>query len=175
MKKAKKGEGGQAALSVEQDIVGLITTLVQKLVSLEAKIDTVLGRLPGKPGEAPRLQPVPVSPAERHKPARQMYRVICADCGKQCEVPFQPAEGRPVYCRECFSRRKASGTFAPRRVEARPGAPVPLPLPQSVPGKAPPAKPAKTPAAQPAGKPAAKKKAPAKKAPAKKAKKKAAK
>ena len=30
----------------------------------------------------------------------------CSDCGNDCKVPFKPIEGRPVYCRECFSKRK---------------------------------------------------------------------
>ncbi len=39
---------------------------------------------------------------------RQMYKVICADCGKETEVPFQPKDDRPVYCRECFNKRRAA-------------------------------------------------------------------
>jgi CxxC-x17-CxxC domain-containing protein len=37
--------------------------------------------------------------------SRQMYAVVCADCGQQTEVPFQPRGDRPVYCRDCFSKR----------------------------------------------------------------------
>jgi CxxC-x17-CxxC domain-containing protein len=37
--------------------------------------------------------------------ARQMFKVICADCGQETEVPFEPRSGRPVYCRDCFERR----------------------------------------------------------------------
>ncbi|MCL6611975.1 MAG: zinc-ribbon domain containing protein [Peptococcaceae bacterium] len=33
---------------------------------------------------------------------RQMYPVVCSACGKQTEVPFQPTENRPVYCRDCY-------------------------------------------------------------------------
>ena len=33
---------------------------------------------------------------------RQMYPAVCASCGKETEVPFQPREGRPVYCRDCY-------------------------------------------------------------------------
>jgi CxxC-x17-CxxC domain-containing protein len=33
-----------------------------------------------------------------------MHKAICADCKKECEVPFQPTEGRPVYCRECYRK-----------------------------------------------------------------------
>jgi len=37
---------------------------------------------------------------------RKMFKAICADCGKECEVPFKPMEGRPVYCRECFQKHR---------------------------------------------------------------------
>ncbi len=36
---------------------------------------------------------------------RQMFKVTCADCGKETEVPFEPRTGRPVYCRDCFEKR----------------------------------------------------------------------
>ncbi len=36
---------------------------------------------------------------------RQMYKVTCADCGVETEVPFEPRTGRPVYCRDCYERR----------------------------------------------------------------------
>jgi CxxC-x17-CxxC domain-containing protein len=36
---------------------------------------------------------------------RQMYPAVCAECGKETEVPFQPRGDRPVYCRDCFSKR----------------------------------------------------------------------
>lgn len=35
---------------------------------------------------------------------RQMYPAVCAQCAKECEVPFEPREGRPVYCSECYSK-----------------------------------------------------------------------
>ena len=37
---------------------------------------------------------------------REMHKAVCADCGAECEVPFEPKEGRPVYCRECFPKHK---------------------------------------------------------------------
>jgi CxxC-x17-CxxC domain-containing protein len=36
---------------------------------------------------------------------RQMYQAVCADCGTTTQVPFEPRQGRPVYCRDCFERR----------------------------------------------------------------------
>jgi CxxC-x17-CxxC domain-containing protein len=37
---------------------------------------------------------------------REMHKAKCADCGAECEVPFKPQEGRPVYCRDCYSKHK---------------------------------------------------------------------
>jgi CxxC-x17-CxxC domain-containing protein len=33
----------------------------------------------------------------------------CSQCGRETTVPFKPTQGRPVYCRECFLSRKATG------------------------------------------------------------------
>jgi CxxC-x17-CxxC domain-containing protein len=36
---------------------------------------------------------------------RAMYDVVCAACGKETQVPFQPRGDRPVYCSDCYSRQ----------------------------------------------------------------------
>lgn len=36
---------------------------------------------------------------------RELYPAVCAECGKETEVPFEPRGDRPVYCSDCFSRR----------------------------------------------------------------------
>lgn len=41
-----------------------------------------------------------------HSSPREMHKAICADCGKECEVPFRPREGRPVYCKECYAKHR---------------------------------------------------------------------
>lgn len=38
---------------------------------------------------------------------RQMFPAVCAECGRDTEVPFEPREGRPVYCSECFNKIRA--------------------------------------------------------------------
>ena len=39
-----------------------------------------------------------------------MHRATCAQCGKDCEVPFRPSGDRPIYCSNCFeSRRNEDG------------------------------------------------------------------
>ena len=37
---------------------------------------------------------------------REMHKATCAECKKECEVPFKPSEDRPVYCRDCFAKHK---------------------------------------------------------------------
>jgi CxxC-x17-CxxC domain-containing protein len=37
---------------------------------------------------------------------REMHKATCADCGCECEVPFKPTEGRPVYCRDCLPKHR---------------------------------------------------------------------
>ena len=37
---------------------------------------------------------------------REMFPATCAECGIQTEVPFEPRDDRPVYCRECYSKVK---------------------------------------------------------------------
>lgn len=39
---------------------------------------------------------------------RQMFPAVCAQCGKDTEVPFQPREGRPVYCSDCYRTIKVN-------------------------------------------------------------------
>lgn len=40
---------------------------------------------------------------------RTMYPAVCADCGATTEVPFEPTQGRPVYCKECFEAHRRTG------------------------------------------------------------------
>ncbi|KHO45136.1 hypothetical protein J4460_06740 [Candidatus Woesearchaeota archaeon] len=40
---------------------------------------------------------------------REMHKTTCSECGQECEVPFKPTEGRPVFCKDCYAKRKASG------------------------------------------------------------------
>lgn len=45
---------------------------------------------------------------------RQMHQTTCSDCGKDCEVPFRPTSGKPVYCSNCFENK------GDRRPDSRP-------------------------------------------------------
>jgi len=44
----------------------------------------------------------------------KLYEAVCDKCGKNCEIPFQPTGGKPIYCRSCFrenSGNPSSGNF----------------------------------------------------------------
>jgi len=39
-----------------------------------------------------------------------MHNVVCDSCGKDCEVPFKPTKGKPIYCDECFDNNKENNS-----------------------------------------------------------------
>lgn len=41
---------------------------------------------------------------------REMFDAVCAACGAPARVPFRPANGRPVYCRDCYASRQGQGS-----------------------------------------------------------------
>jgi len=106
----------------ESDIVGMITKIAAQLTALDKKVDALINKCTSQPVEM-RTPPKPSFPQPMnaqiqgsgrpnvHQPGRPMYRATCADCKKECDVPFKPSGERPVYCKECFSRRKSLNTF----------------------------------------------------------------
>ena len=41
---------------------------------------------------------------------REMHPAVCAECGKDTEVPFRPTGERPVYCNECYRLQNPRNT-----------------------------------------------------------------
>ena len=41
------------------------------------------------------------------RPQRQMFTATCSGCGGVAELPFNPSGDRPVYCRDCFAKKRA--------------------------------------------------------------------
>jgi len=41
---------------------------------------------------------------------REMYKAVCDECGKECEVPFKPSGNKPVYCSKCFEKRNGGNS-----------------------------------------------------------------
>lgn len=40
---------------------------------------------------------------------KRMYKAVCDKCGSDCNVPFQPTSGKPVYCSKCFEGKNDRG------------------------------------------------------------------
>ena len=41
------------------------------------------------------------------RPPREMFEATCSSCGQVAKVPFRPTSGKPVYCTDCFAKRRA--------------------------------------------------------------------
>lgn len=52
-----------------------------------------------------------------HDGEREKHKAVCSNCGKDCEVPFEPTGSKPVYCDECF--KKIGGRADSRRFQDR--------------------------------------------------------
>ncbi len=122
----KKNAKEKAAKADMPDLVTAMMKLVERLEVLEKKTDSVLGRVSNLPSEMrhavqnlQRPEPSHFTPPSQHPGEvkqgqapqghreRILHKAVCADCHKDCEVPFKPTGDRPVYCKECFSKRKA--------------------------------------------------------------------
>lgn len=70
-------------------------------------------RQPGPPKHSSDVKPVQgQSHGHAHeRRERILHKAVCADCHQDCEIPFKPTGERPVYCKECFSKRKAGDSF----------------------------------------------------------------
>ena len=49
----------------------------------------------------------------KEQPAREMHDAECSECKRSIKLPFKPDPNRPVYCRECFEKRKAQAAEKP--------------------------------------------------------------
>ena len=116
MKKNIKPKSSSVPQRDEQDMTTLINKMQEHLVSLEKKIDVLISQSSKKPAEEKHFsKPFQRFDRPRHHDRgdrdnnfreRSFTKVICSDCNKECEVPFKPSGDRPVYCKECFAKRK---------------------------------------------------------------------
>lgn len=42
----------------------------------------------------------------KDKFGRQLFKIICADCGNEDFVPFPPLKDRDCYCHSCYLNRR---------------------------------------------------------------------
>jgi len=48
-----------------------------------------------------------------------MFKAVCSECGEECEIPFEPKEGRPVKCNDCFKRGRSQRGYGGNRNRRR--------------------------------------------------------
>ena len=44
--------------------------------------------------------------------APKKFEIVCDNCGKHDQVPFQPKTGRTILCRECHEASRSRARFA---------------------------------------------------------------
>ncbi len=49
-----------------------------------------------------------------YAPRREMFQIVCAQCGQEASVPFRPRGDRPVYCSDCFSKQPSTSSPSSR-------------------------------------------------------------
>jgi len=52
----------------------------------------------------------PATTGYSHQSSRVETRATCSQCGKDTTVPFRPTQGRPIFCRECFTQKRSVAT-----------------------------------------------------------------
>lgn len=46
---------------------------------------------------------------------REMFDAVCSNCGKDCQIPFRPSQGRDVFCSRCFDTNQGGESHRPER------------------------------------------------------------
>jgi len=108
---------GKKKVKKKIDMEDLLGEVRARFDVLEEKLDTLLSKMAvisrlisteqdsGFKTHATVTKKFPI-PRNHIPRERKMYKVVCAQCNKECEVPFMPRAGRPVYCKTCFSNRR---------------------------------------------------------------------
>ena len=116
MKKIFKRKSRAVEPLGQPDISGVIGKIQQQLTFLEQKLDTLIAK--SAQGASERKEYGRSSRrfdnSFRHYRGgrdnsfqeRSFTKAICAECKTECEVPFRPTGDRPVYCKDCFSKRQ---------------------------------------------------------------------
>lgn len=128
-KKAKQDPVAEALVQIQEQLAVLDNKFEQFMTkSLKELAEALAASRP-----APRPQVLQAAPAAIQRPVersgRPLYAIVCYACGKDAELPFKPSGDRPVYCKECFAKKKAEARALPLKSNAvliaKPDAPQP--------------------------------------------------
>ena len=111
MRKPSKSKSLLVTPQDEPGVIELINKMQQQLSAMEKKLDSLIDQSL-KPSRSfsrpPRYDKARGGDSSRE---RTFTKVVCADCNKECEIPFKPSDERPVYCRECFPKHKKGSSL----------------------------------------------------------------
>ena len=122
VKSAKRSKSSQPETQMP-DLIAVMLKLTERLEAVERKMDLVISQTQQRPQQQSHQAYQPQRPQEQnfnrapqqnqqHRPGgKPMFPAVCADCKKNCEVPFRPSPERAAYCKECYGRRKNAGNF----------------------------------------------------------------
>ncbi len=125
MKKKSKSPAAPK-LKLDPYLEGLMSKLLDRLVSLEKKMDVIISQTARNVSER-REATKPAHTYNNKPPVRRervLYGAVCAECSKACEVPFKPSQNRAVYCQACFAHRKSGSS----NIVSKPDVPAPTPV-----------------------------------------------
>jgi len=121
MEKQSKRKSSSGESQDSPSMIELINKVQQQLGAMEEKLDTLINQSQKKPFEKNYSQRPFRRPEHSNRHGRDRRgdghrertytQVICADCNKECEIPFKPRGDSPVYCRECFPRHRKNNQF----------------------------------------------------------------
>ena len=129
MKKGVKTKEPKVPAQAKPNIADTMARIERLLMMLEQKIDVLTSRTAALHAQL-RPQDQPHRPPEAKQPnnfrERTLHKAICADCNKECEVPFKPTGDRPVYCQPCFAKRRGIGGPFKGKHDVKPQAAAPV-------------------------------------------------
>lgn len=97
------------------DVAEVVTKIQEQLAVLDRKLDAFMTKslnelaqalAASKPAQVVHVSAPSSNMQSVSRPGRQMYAVVCFECGKDTEIPFKPSGDRPVFCKECFAKRR---------------------------------------------------------------------
>lgn len=122
MKKLFKRKSAAVEESSQPDLASAIGKIQQQLTFLEQKLDTLIAQSSASRPSQRFDKPYRRDRGDRDGGFRErsFTKAICAECNTECEVPFKPTGDRPVYCKDCFSKRKEGGSAGGDRGSFKP-------------------------------------------------------
>lgn len=97
--------------AIKPDDVTQIGEIKKQLDVLEKKIDSLLSRSASPQSGKSQFSYQGKRNRDYDFKSKNLTKATCATCNRVCEVPFKPTGDRPVYCSDCFSKRKKGDSF----------------------------------------------------------------